>query len=80
MDGRRTGPLNRGELGPDEDVLSQRALDLGVRSFLKREEAAGGGENPQDTGRKREASANSASCTRGPAARDRQAAQSTRWR
>lgn len=44
LDGRRKGPLNRGELGPDEDVLSEKALDLGVRSFLKRETAAGGGD------------------------------------
>jgi ubiquitin carboxyl-terminal hydrolase L3 len=44
MDGRRKGPLNRGPLGPDDDVLSEKALDLGVRKFLKREEEAGGGE------------------------------------
>jgi ubiquitin carboxyl-terminal hydrolase L3 len=31
-------------LGEDEDMLSERALDLGVRAFLKREEGAGGGE------------------------------------
>ena len=44
MDGRRIGPLNRGKLEPDEDVLSSKALDLGVRSFLKRETEGGGGE------------------------------------
>ena len=44
MDGRRKGPLKRGVLGPDEDVLSDRGLELGVKSFLKREEEAGGGE------------------------------------
>jgi ubiquitin carboxyl-terminal hydrolase L3 len=44
MDGRRKGPLNRGTLGADDDVLSEKALDLGVRKFLKREEEAGGGE------------------------------------
>ncbi len=44
MDGRRKGPLNRGPLEENEDVLSQKALDLGVRRFLKREEEAGGGE------------------------------------
>ncbi|KAF2265703.1 cysteine proteinase [Lojkania enalia] len=44
MDGRRKGPLDRGELAPDEDVLSDKALQLGVRSFLKREEKAGGGD------------------------------------
>lgn len=44
MDGRRKGPIDRGELSEDEDVLSDRALDLGVRRFLKREEETGGGE------------------------------------
>ncbi|KAH9881993.1 hypothetical protein J1614_001164 [Plenodomus biglobosus] len=44
LDGRRKGPLNRGQLAADEDVLSERALDLGVRSFLKRESEAGGGD------------------------------------
>ncbi|KAI9842939.1 MAG: ubiquitinyl hydrolase 1 [Thelocarpon superellum] len=43
LDGRRHGPLDRGYLG-DEDVLSESALALGVRRFLKREEAAGGGD------------------------------------
>ena len=44
MDGRRKGPIERGVLGEGEDVLSERALDLGVRAFLKREEEAGGGD------------------------------------
>lgn len=44
MDGRRKGPLDRGELAADDDVLSPSALEKGVRAFLKREEAAGGGE------------------------------------
>jgi len=44
LDGRRIGPINRGPLREGEDVLSERALDLGVRSFLKREEGAGGGD------------------------------------
>ena len=44
MDGRRKGPLDRGALQADEDVLSDAALEKGVRSFLKREEEAGGGE------------------------------------
>lgn len=44
LDGRRKGPLDRGLLGRDEDVLSENALVLGVKSFLKREEEAGGGE------------------------------------
>ena len=44
MDGRRIGPLKRGKLDPDEDLLSAKALELGVKSFLRREEQAGGGE------------------------------------
>ncbi|QDS73253.1 hypothetical protein FKW77_004232 [Venturia effusa] len=44
MDGRRKGPLDRGPLAEDEDVLSEKALELGVRSFLKREAEAGGGD------------------------------------
>jgi len=44
LDGRRKGPLDRGELSPTDDVLSEKALDLSVRSFLKREQEAGGGE------------------------------------
>ncbi|KAI9821730.1 MAG: ubiquitinyl hydrolase 1 [Pycnora praestabilis] len=44
LDGSRKGPLNRGPLGLEEDVLSDKALDMGVKSFLKREEAVGGGE------------------------------------
>ncbi|KAI9801787.1 MAG: hypothetical protein M1825_003159 [Sarcosagium campestre] len=44
LDGRRKGPLDRGQLNPGDDVLSEKALDLGVRSFLKREAATGGGE------------------------------------
>lgn len=43
LDGRRKGPLDRGYIGED-DVLSEKALELGVRRFLKREEAVGGGE------------------------------------
>ena len=44
MDGRRKGPLLRGKLAEDEDVLSEKGLDLGAKAFLKREEAAGGGD------------------------------------
>jgi ubiquitin carboxyl-terminal hydrolase L3 len=43
LDGRRKGPLNRGQIG-DEDVLSEKALGLGVRPFLKREAEVGEGE------------------------------------
>ncbi|TVY49030.1 Ubiquitin carboxyl-terminal hydrolase isozyme L3 [Lachnellula occidentalis] len=34
LDGRRKGPLNRGQLGLDEDVLSEKALELGVKKFF----------------------------------------------
>ncbi|KAL8714300.1 MAG: hypothetical protein Q9225_006583 [Loekoesia sp. 1 TL-2023] len=44
LDGRRKGPLNRGQLRDEEDALSENALDLGVRRFLKREEEGQGGE------------------------------------
>ncbi|KAI9696354.1 MAG: ubiquitinyl hydrolase 1 [Bogoriella megaspora] len=44
LDGRRKGPLMRGDLGPGEDVLSDKGLQLGVRSFIKREAEAGGGD------------------------------------
>jgi ubiquitin carboxyl-terminal hydrolase L3 len=44
MDGRRKGPMDRGQLGEDEDVLSEKALDLGPRRFLKREAEVGDGE------------------------------------
>lgn len=44
LDGRRKGPLARGVLNDDEDALSETALNCGVRRFLKREAAAGGGD------------------------------------
>ncbi|KAK3943838.1 ubiquitin carboxyl-terminal hydrolase isozyme L3 [Diplogelasinospora grovesii] len=37
LDGRRKGPIKRGELGKDEDVLSQKGLTLGPLKFLERE-------------------------------------------
>jgi ubiquitin carboxyl-terminal hydrolase L3 len=39
MDGRRKGPLRRGDLEGDEDVLSEKALALGPLKFLEREAA-----------------------------------------
>ncbi|EEH49313.2 uncharacterized protein PADG_05392 [Paracoccidioides brasiliensis Pb18] len=42
LDGRRKGPLDRGELDEDEDVLSENALKLGAWQFLKREIEAEG--------------------------------------
>ncbi|KAL8784850.1 MAG: hypothetical protein Q9213_003754 [Squamulea squamosa] len=44
LDGRRKGPLNRGKLGDEDDVLAEKALDLGVRRFLKRETDGEGNE------------------------------------
>ncbi len=35
LDGRRKGPLNRGTLEDGDDVLSEKALEIGVRRFLK---------------------------------------------
>jgi ubiquitin carboxyl-terminal hydrolase L3 len=40
LEGRRKGPVDLGALGEDEDVLSDKALNLGPLSFVKREEAA----------------------------------------
>nr|CDP30623.1 Putative Ubiquitin carboxyl-terminal hydrolase isozyme L3 [Podospora anserina S mat+] len=37
MDGRRKGPIRRGELEGEEDVLSEKGLVLGARKFLERE-------------------------------------------
>ncbi|MCJ1469612.1 ubiquitinyl hydrolase 1 [Pseudocyphellaria aurata] len=34
LDGRRKGPLNRGKLDTDDDPLSEKALQLGVKRFL----------------------------------------------
>ncbi|GKZ39627.1 ubiquitinyl hydrolase 1 [Aspergillus brasiliensis] len=41
LDGRRKGPLVRGVLGEEEDALSERALQLGVRRFLEVEMKSG---------------------------------------
>ncbi|KAI0437310.1 putative ubiquitin carboxyl-terminal hydrolase [Xylaria telfairii] len=40
LDGRRKGPIARGQLGADEDVLSEKALLWGPLKFLER----GGGD------------------------------------
>ncbi|OTA94745.1 hypothetical protein M434DRAFT_249682 [Hypoxylon sp. CO27-5] len=42
LEGSRKGPLNRGVLGDDEDVLSPKALDLGLRRVIRLEQEAGG--------------------------------------
>ncbi|KAK0729223.1 hypothetical protein B0T21DRAFT_292597 [Apiosordaria backusii] len=42
LEGSREGPLDRGELGEDEDVLSPRALELGLGRIIKLEHESGG--------------------------------------
>ncbi|KAI1373660.1 putative ubiquitin carboxyl-terminal hydrolase [Hypoxylon crocopeplum] len=42
LEGSRKGPLDRGALGDDEDVLSPKALDLGFGRVIKLEQDAGG--------------------------------------
>lgn len=37
LDGRRKGPIRRGDLEEDEDVLSPKGLSLGALKFLERE-------------------------------------------
>ena len=44
LDGARKGPLKRGTLKPDEDMLSSKAQELGPLAFFRREEEAGAGE------------------------------------
>ncbi|KAI0379759.1 putative ubiquitin carboxyl-terminal hydrolase [Hypomontagnella monticulosa] len=42
LEGSRKGPIDRGALGDDEDVLSSRALDLGLKRVIRLEQEAGG--------------------------------------
>ncbi|KAF8193789.1 ubiquitin carboxyl-terminal hydrolase-like protein isozyme L3 [Pholiota molesta] len=44
LEGSRTGPLERGLLAPDEDVLSERALELGLRRVMEIGKADAGGD------------------------------------
>jgi ubiquitin carboxyl-terminal hydrolase L3 len=43
LNGSMKGPVDRGTLGPDEDTLSDRALQLGVRTFIDKRAQAGEG-------------------------------------
>lgn len=43
LEGRRKGPVDRGALKDDEDLLSEHALSIGVLPFLIREEKANSG-------------------------------------
>ncbi|KAI0453587.1 putative ubiquitin carboxyl-terminal hydrolase [Xylaria acuta] len=42
LEGSRMGPLDRGSLSNDEDVLSPRALDMGIGRIIKLNTEAGG--------------------------------------
>ncbi len=44
LEGSRKGPLERGSLADNEDVLSPRALDMGIKRIIKLN-ADGGGED-----------------------------------
>ena len=44
LEGRRKGPVDLGTLAEDEDVLSEKALNLGPLPFMKREEATSSGD------------------------------------
>lgn len=44
LEGSRKGPLERGSLADDEDVLSPRALDMGIKRIIKLN-TDGGGES-----------------------------------
>ncbi|KAL4812197.1 ubiquitin carboxyl-terminal hydrolase [Aspergillus spinulosporus] len=41
LEGSRNGPLERGSLADDEDVLSPRALDMGIKRIIKLNADAG---------------------------------------
>lgn len=42
LEGARAGPLDRGVLGEGEDVLSERALEMGLRRLMRIEAEKGG--------------------------------------
>ena len=44
LEGSRKGPLERGVLAEDEDVLSERGIELGLGRVIKMEAEAGGGD------------------------------------
>lgn len=45
LEGRRKGAVCRGAMDQKEDLLSEKALELGPRSYVEREAAAGTGES-----------------------------------
>lgn len=44
LEGGRKGPICRGELGEDEDVMSERAWGLGLGRVIEMEKNSGGGD------------------------------------
>jgi ubiquitin carboxyl-terminal hydrolase L3 len=44
LEGSRKGPLKRGGLGDNEDVLSSKAVELGIGRVIELERASGGGD------------------------------------
>ncbi|KAH0019597.1 ubiquitin carboxyl-terminal hydrolase, partial [Aureobasidium melanogenum] len=44
LEGSRKGPLDRGSLGDDEDVLSSRALEMGIKRIIALNATGGEGE------------------------------------
>lgn len=42
LEGARKGPIDRGELGKDEDLLSKRAIQLGLGRVIEMEKNSGG--------------------------------------
>ena len=44
LEGSRMGPLERGEMGDDEDVLSEKALEIGLGRVIRMESEDGGGD------------------------------------
>ncbi|KAH0365382.1 ubiquitin carboxyl-terminal hydrolase, partial [Aureobasidium melanogenum] len=45
LEGSRKGPLERGSLGEDEDVLSPRALELGIKRIIALNASGDGGDD-----------------------------------
>ncbi|KAI1383165.1 putative ubiquitin carboxyl-terminal hydrolase [Hypoxylon trugodes] len=44
LEGSRKGPIDRGSLKDDEDVLSSKALDLGIGRVIRLDQEAGGAD------------------------------------
>ena len=44
LEGSRKGPLDRGVLGEEEDVLSERAIQMGIGRVIELERESGGAD------------------------------------